>query len=316
MIRSSSFYILPAFCMLIFLLSPFFGASPTSIPPSSDQWEIIKELRLPRVLLAILVGGGLSMTGAVLQSYFKNELASPYTLGISSAAAFGAAISIFLRLPAPFLQICSVSGAMIALGFLLVYFRARHFENLSYLLLVGLAIGLIASSGIFLLQYIGGPERSFEMYRWLTGGLEIVGFRVLIFPAVIFIFSLYLIMRMTFALDVMQVGLQFAKGRGVDVQKTGTVIIIVSSLLIGVFVSICGPIGFVGLIMPHIARKMVGASHAILIPFSVILGAGFLVFSDMLSRIAFSPLEVPVGIITSLIGGPWFLYLLVRERKG
>jgi iron complex transport system permease protein len=308
---------LTSISLLVFsvvLLSPVFGASGMLIPSLPEEWEMLFTLRVPRVLLGLIVGSGLAMSGAVLQSFFRNDLASPYTLGIASTASFGAAIALFFRLPASMVEIAAISFSFVSLMGILGFYRYGRIQDASTLLLIGLAFGLISSSGIFFLQYFGGVERSFEIYRWLTGGLEIVGFQALVLPVLALFVTTAMIWRNIPSLDLLQVGPEFAKGRGVDVQRSTVLVIWTSALLVGIFVSTCGPIGFVGLIIPHVTRRYTGAGHRELLPVCMLLGGGFLVFMDTIARSLFSPIEIPVGIITSLIGGPCFLWLLLRKK--
>jgi iron complex transport system permease protein len=300
------------FCIL--LLSPVFGASGMLFPRLPEEWEMFFTLRVPRVLLGFIVGSGLAMSGAVLQSFFRNDLASPYTLGIASTASFGAAIALFFRFPASMVEVFAISFSLLSLMAILGFYRYGRIKDASTLLLIGLAFGLISSSGIFFLQYFGGVERSFEIYRWLTGGLEIVGYQALMLPVLALVVATTMIWRNISSLDILQVGPEFAKGRGVDVNRCTVLVIWTSALLVGIFVSTCGPIGFVGLIIPHVTRRYTGAGHQELLPVCMLLGGGFLVFMDTIARSLFSPIEIPVGIITSLIGGPCFLWLLLRRN--
>lgn len=307
--------------IVLLLISPLMGASGIAyFGDGLDEAKLLIELRMPRVLLGFIVGAGLSASGAALQSFFRNDLASPYTLGVASTASFGAAIAIFLRQSGFMVELSAIAFSFGALIFIISFYykdrsRFSSIGDLSTLLLIGLALGLISSSGIFFLQYVGGVERSFEIYRWLAGGLEVVGFDSLLAPFIVLVLMLYVLFKKAREFDLVQVGIEFAKGRGVEVERLALVLICSTAIMLGVFVALCGPIGFVGLIIPHVARRMVGARHLILIPYSALLGGSFLLLMDTIARTAFSPIEIPVGIITSLIGGPCFLYLLLRKNR-
>jgi iron complex transport system permease protein len=299
--------------ILSLIISPLFGASGFLIP-EGENLAIILQLRLPRVLLALIVGSGLSLLGVVLQSFFRNELASPYTLGIASTASFGSVLALFLGFSGIFIEFTGVIFSLISLLIMLILYRYGYSKELSRLLLIGLSLGFISSSGIFFMQYLGGVERSFEIYRCLAGGLEITSITpVILSSAVLILFSLIIFKNST-SFDLLQVSHEFAKGRGVNIKFITYLVITSTAIISGIFVSICGPIGFIGLIIPHIGRKFVGASHKKLIPYSMLLGAIFLILIDLIARTLFSPIEIPVGIISSLIGGPFFIFLILKKK--
>jgi iron complex transport system permease protein len=301
--------------LLVLVISPLFGASGFFIPGSEAQWNIVWSLRVPRVILGMIVGSGLAMSGTILQSFFRNDLASPYTLGVASTASLGAVLALFFQLPGIWTELFAILFSLAALSVMLVFYSSGRVRSLATLLLIGLAFGLISSSGIYFLQYLGGIERSFEIYRWLAGGLEVADYASVGIPGAVLLFCMYFIFRNTASLDLMQTSSEFARGRGVDVQRITFLVIWTTALVSGTFVAVCGPIGFIGLIIPHVARRLTGAVHGVLLPVSMVLGGSFLVVMDTLSRVAFAPVEIPVGIITSLVGGPCFLWLLLRKGE-
>ncbi len=312
--RTGTFIILFLFSAVVLLLAPLFGASGFFIPSSEEQWNIIWSLRVPRVFLGMIVGSGLALCGVILQSFFRNDLVSPYTLGVASTASFGAVIALFFRLPGIYPAVFAILFSFISLMIMLVLYQSGRVRAPATLLLVGLAFGFLSSSGIYFLQYLGGVERSFEIYRWLAGGLEITDLSSVVMPGVVLLVSMYFVFRHIPSFDLVQAGAEFAKGRGVDIDKVTILVIWTTAFVTGVFVAVCGPIGFIGLIIPHVGRQFAGSSHKQLLPLSMLLGGIFLVLMDTISRILFSPLEIPVGIITSLVGAPCFLWLLLYRK--
>lgn len=302
------------FSSIVLLFAPLFGASGIFFPETQEQWQIILSLRVPRVLLGFIVGSGLALCGAILQSFFRNELASPYTLGVASTASFGAVVALFFRLPGVWIELFAILFSLLSLFMMLRVYKTGRLTDLSTLLLVGLAFGLLSSSGIYFLQYLGGVERSFEIYRWLAGGLEITDFSSVLLPFIVLSVCGFFVYKNVSSLDLIQVGSEFAKGRGVDISKITTLVIWTTAMITGVFVAVCGPIGFIGLIIPHVSRRFVGGGHRELLPLSMLLGGVFLVLMDAVSRVLFSPLEIPVGILCSLLGGPCFLWMLLKRK--
>jgi iron complex transport system permease protein len=315
------------FAALALAWAPFWGGS--HIPPSA-LWgdadpasvNILRELRIPRVLMAFLAGAALSAAGMVFQSLFRNPLATPFTLGVSSGAALGASMSIqfgwtFVLFGISSVPFSSFVGAFLSMG--LVYamaVRSRRRFSSSTLLLAGAAVCFSFSCLILFLQYVGDFTRPFQTLRWTMGGLErIVQFRdvLSVFP---FIASGCLIVwYLLHELNLLSTGEEFAFSRGVNVRQTKILLLIGVSLMIGAVVAVCGPIGFVGLISPHISRSIVGADHRRLYPAALLFGGGFLVICDTAARTLPTPDELPVGIITALLGGPFYLWLLLARKQ-
>ncbi len=275
--------------------------------------QVLLELRIPRALLGFIVGSGLAMSGVVLQTFFRNDLCSPYTLGISSFASLGAVIAIFLNLSAPWVQVAASVGALAALGILLLMSFGRFLRDTSTILLVGIALSLGSSSLITLFQHLGGPDKLFEMTKWLEGGIEILGFSSLVLPIVALTLIIVVYFSSERELNLIQVSFEYARGRGVNIERTAFFLIVPTSIFIGIVTSICGPIGFVGLIVPHIARTFTGANHRALLYVSFLIGGGFLVLMDLISRLIIAPAELPVGILCGVVGTPFFLGVLVRK---
>jgi len=286
------------------------------------QIDLLWNLRIPRVLMAYLAGTALATSGMVFQAMFRNPLATPFTLGVSSGAALGAAIAILGSWSFTFLGLSSVSllafaGAVTSIG--LVYLltaRSRQGSSTATMLLAGAAISFFFSSMILFLQYMTDFTRSFRMLRWTMGGLgDIVKFRDVlgVFP---FVASGCLIVwYLLLELNLLATGEEFAFSRGVNVTQTKLLLFLSVSLMVGAVVAVCGPIGFVGLMAPHICRLMVGPEHRRLYPATLLFGGAFLVICDTAARTVMAPTELPVGIITALLGGPFFLWLLLARRQ-
>ena len=276
-------------------------------------------LRFHRTVLALVAGGGLALAGLVFQAMFRNPLATPYTLGVASGAAFGATLCLQtmmrLGLPALIGTIPTVSfgaflGAFLAMGAVLTLSRRRNTSS-EQMLLAGVAVNLFFSSVIVLLQYLSAPHDAFQILRWMMGGVQDATKAsdwVRLTPVVLlFMFFLTLQSR---TMNVFVTGNDRAKSLGVHVEHFRMILFIVTSLVVGAIVSITGPIGFVGLLVPHVVRRLAGPDHLHLIISTGFLGAVFLAVCDTAGRLLAHPAEFPVGIITSLLGVPFFLWLL------
>ncbi len=278
-------------------------------------------LRLPRVVMAGLVGSSLALVGAALQALFRNPLADPFTLGVSGGASLGASVAIAFGLGlnlvgVPLIFIAAFVGA--AMSVLLVY-RLAHSGGSAMLpgalLLAGIVLNLCASAGVLVIQYLASYWRALQILRWLIGSLDVVGFD-LIWKMLIFqIPGWVLLVACARELYLLATGEESAASLGVNVRRTERMVFLASSLIVGVTVSVGGAIGFVGLIVPHAARLIVGQDVRVLLPASFLLGAAFLILADTVARVAISPGELPVGAITALLGGPVFLLLLRRQQR-
>ncbi len=308
-----------------FIIPPFLGGQEVHVYRALKDFHsldarIIFTIRLPRILFAFMVGAGLALVGAVFQALLRNDLATPYTLGVSSGGALGAVLAIKTGLEIHFLGFSSVvlfsiAGSMISL--LIIYSVARGPYGMSEftLILAGVTISLTASAFILFIHYLADFTETYRMVRWLMGGLSISGWQVplLLLLAIIPVAGYFIFRIQAFNLLVM--GRDLARSKGLDVKKLQTYSFFLSSILIGVIVSLAGPIGFVGLIVPHILRLIFGPDHRWLFPLSIIFGGAFLIWCDTLARLLIYPAEIPVGIITALSGGPFFIYLLLRYKQ-
>ena len=284
---------------------------------SDTERTIILSLRLPRAILAGLVGAGLSVSGATFQALLRNPLADPYILGVSSGAAVGAIIAILLGLGTfSFgLPLASFLGALLTI--LVVFYFGRQDGKIHphTLLLAGVITGSFLSALIMFFISVSRREELHTILFWLMGDFSFSNPRaiLIIFPYILLgVVLLYLRSR---HLNLMLSGEENAIQLGVDVEKLKLISYLSASLITAASVSACGLIGFVGLIIPHSVRLIFGPDHRLLIPLAALLGASFLIASDTLARTLLAPVELPVGVITAAFGGPFFIYLL-RTRKG
>lgn len=314
----------------IFFLSIFLGISIGCVDiPLNTVWEIIFnhysenrvylviiwEIRIPRVLIAAFVGAALAVSGCLIQSILRNPLASPYVLGLSSGAAFGAALlvalDLWLIIPIP---LSAFVFSIIA--FLITYRIALEDGRLpiSSLILAGMAVAAFFSAMTSFMMYLAGEKLEVIVF-WLMGGLYGLSWDelkvVMIGITPLLILSLFLGKD----LNAMMLGDDVAKSLGVEVDKIRKLTIVIVSLMVAICVAYTGPIGFVGLMVPHMVRFLIGSDNRFLIPASIFFGGSFLVLTDLLARTLMRPAEIPIGIITSLFGVPFFIYLLKR-RKG
>jgi len=297
----------------------FFGRTYVDGPFGPvDAHNIVFNLRLPRVLCAAFIGAALAIAGASLQGLFRNPMASPSVIGISNGAAFGACLAMVLgfSLASGTLAIPSMAFIFSFITLFLVYFMARTKLGvpITMLLLSGIAIGAFFSGLVSLLQYVSPEQQLGGVVFWLMGSIAQCGwtqFQIIILP--ILIGSIILIF-FSKDLNLLSLGDDQAKSLGVNVERTRIIMLCATSLVVAGAVSVSGVIGFVGLIVPHIFRMLLGPDHRLLLPSSLIGGAIFLVIIDTISR-TIIPGELPVGIITALLGAPFFLYILRTRKK-
>jgi iron complex transport system permease protein len=303
---------------------PFIGLEsvPISVvfePGGDDVATVIFwRIRVPRLLSAWLAGAALATGGAAFQALFRNPLATPFTLGVASGAAFGVALVTRLGLSVAVLGIASdsigaIAGALLAVAVVWFLSHLRPASSPMVLLLAGVAMSFFFSSLILFLQYTASLGDSYRIVRWLMGGLAGVGGRDLWHMVPFVVAGIAAIIWRARELDLLTTGADLAASRGVDVVRTRKIVFLAASVMVGGVVAICGPIGFVGMMSPHICRLMVGAGHRHLLPSSVIFGGAFLAICDTIARVVMAPAELPVGVITAFLGGPFFLWLLLRR---
>jgi cobalamin transport system permease protein len=291
-------------------------ARPRSIPDSSSV--ILFQLRLPRVLLAALVGAALASAGAVFQALFRNPMADPAIIGVSSGAALGA-IGVILAGGGAALGGLGVPAAAFlgALGTAFLVYRLARIGpavQVPTLLLAGIAVAAVIAAAISLVMTFSGEEIR-AIYFWLLGGLGARGWQSLGVATPFVVAGVIVAAASAPDLNLTALGEERAAQLGLDVERFKRLMLATGALLTAAAVSVAGLIGFVGLMTPHMLRLVIGSDHRRLIPASIVGGAAFMVLADLAARTAVSPEEIPVGAVTALIGGPFFLYLLRRERK-
>ncbi len=286
----------------------------------TTQSIILWQVRVPRVLLAFMVGGSLAAVGAALQALLRNPLADPYVIGISSGAALGAAVAILFGVGLSVfglsvLPFCAFLGALISL--FIVYRIAVAYRSFSVhtLLLGGVVLNAIFSALILFLTSLADPYKASGMYAWLMGSLTGPDFQTVSVLAVYLILGVGVLVSQARSLNLLTLGEEAACSLGVEVERVKRVIFAASALLTGSVVAFSGLIGFVGLIVPHAVRLAFGADHRLLLIASGLVGGTFLMVADTVARTLLSPTEIPVGVVTALVGGPIFLYLLVQQRR-
>ena len=274
---------------------------------------LIYNIRIPRIAVALLVGAWLSVGGAVFQSLFKNPLADPYMLGVSSGAALGASIAVSLELAYGFVMLCAAGGAFVSI--FMVYLLSSKIEfGSAGLILSGIALAFIFSSGVMLVNVFANTQNVHKAMMWLMGDLSLSRFEIIL-PCLVAGFGIMIFIWLKAAmLDVIALGDEFSAGLGV-VNRDKRIMFIFASILVAMSVAIAGVIAFVGLIVPHICRQIFGVRHVRLIPYSALCGSVFLIFADTIGRSAMPPYEIPCGIITSFAGGIFFLVLLLGLRR-
>jgi len=277
-------------------------------------------LRLPRVLMGLVIGSSLAITGAALQALFRNPLADPYTLGVSGGGALGASIAIALGWSAriagiPLVFATSFAGAMLAVLSVRAIARTGAVVVPGALLLSGVVVNLISAASVLTIQYLTDPASALRILRWLIGSLDVIGldpiWRMLLVLAPAWI-ALLLLSRQ---LHLLAIDEDTAATLGVNIRRCEKIVHTLCALIVGVTVSAGGAIGFVGLIVPHAVRLLFGEDLRIVLPGSLLLGAAFLIMADTLARAALPSTELPVGAITGLLGGPMFLWLLRRRQQ-
>jgi iron complex transport system permease protein len=285
---------------------------------------IIYEIRLPRIIMSIITGMSLACAGVIMQALLRNPLASPFTLGVSSGAAFGAALAIVLGTSILGFQAIKSAHWMIAgnafiFGCLAVFFvygisRLKN-SSTTVLLLAGVAIGYLFSAGVSALKYLSNNEALKDLVIWLMGGFWGANWSVIQFLFPMFVIVFLLLLRFGWDLNALVSGEEVAKTLGVKVKQVKLLCLLLATLIASATIAFTGIIGFIGLVAPHISRMIIGVDNRYLIPCSCLMGGILLLVSDTVARTILSPIEIPVGIITSIIGAPFFIYLLLKKRK-
>ncbi len=338
--RFSIYISLSVFVVVALLVvSPGFGSSPIGIveawrswsQPERDVHYIAFQLRMPQTILALMAGASLALCGAVFQTLFRNVLATPYTLGIASGGALGALIAIKCGLTFVFLGFggdvwCAFAGAGLVVGLVLGATRRRGAVSGNTLILGGVTIGLFCSAMMMFVTYLSDVKETFFIVRWMMGGIDTIGWSELVRMlgplSVAFIVLLY----SSRALNQFELGDEIAQSRGVHTGRLRWVCIVFASLATASVVALCGPIGFVGLIVPHGVRLVVGRDHRLLLPCAALWGGAFLIVCDWLRKLLpvwfasligreVSAFPLPIGVMTAVIGAPVFVFMLWRKRS-
>jgi iron complex transport system permease protein len=325
--------VLFAVTVIVLLVSPWFGVQPISPfdvfgefggfgsaePSNSTEAMIFWQLRAPRVLMAWCAGATFGLCGMVFQALFRNPLAEPSLLGVSSGAAFGAAAAIRLGIGAGMfggiaIPTSAFAGALLSIAIITAFSRMVQNTKDATLLLAGVAISSLFSSLIMVFQYTGGAVETYRLLSWTMGGISVAGMsdglRALPSLAITMILSLFFATE----LDLVTFGDEIALTRGVELERTKRILFAGMSLSVAIVVANCGPIAFLGLIAPHMARAVAGPRHRALAPCTAAVGGTALVICDTAARTVWAPADLPVGIIISFLGAPFFLWLLFGRR--
>jgi iron complex transport system permease protein len=275
---------------------------------------ILFRIRIPRVLLGGLVGGTLAVGGVVFQALLRNPLAEPFILGVSGGAAFGAIIGILLGWALfPGVSVVAFVGGLCTIGLVMAIAKGRYRIETNTLLLSGVIVNAFFSAAIMFLISVTRDHRIHNIFHWLMGDLGLSTFKEILFLGPFLFGGFVVIFAVSRSLNLMAIGEETAFYLGVQVESVKKSLLILTSVMVSAAVCVSGIIGFVGLIIPHILRLVLGSDHRLLLPASLLFGAGFLVFCDMLARVVISQGELPVGVITAICGGPFFIYLLRRK---
>ena len=319
-----------ALTLIVCVTAPLVGTTPIHLSAVFDRTipfadnvdaQVFFVARLPRVLAAILVGSSLAVAGVVFQAFLRNPLASPDTLGLSTGATLGAVIVITFHVDRTLFGVSAVPvasflGAAIALGIVYAMSIARrHGTSSTVLLLAGVALSAFFGALNRLIQVIGDFTDTFRSIRWMMGSLDVGSYTDVVVSLVPIAAALIAVATLPRVLDLVSLGAAAAESRGVDVRRAERVALVSASVLTGSAVSLGGPIPFIGIIVPHIVRLIVGADHRVVLPAAALFGGTFLVLCDLLARTAFGAAGMPVGAVTALLGGPFFLWLLFRRFR-
>ena len=300
--------------VIIFKIFPFLNDNSLTL---FERVAVI-DIRLPRIIMAIVCGIGFAATGTAMQGVLRNPLVSSMTLGLTQAAGFGAALAIVLDLGLIggryLITANSFLLCLVCLGFIYGIVRLRG-ASPETVILAGIAIGFLFSAMLSFMEYIASEEQIKELVFWLMGGIYIASWPILAFITPVISISTVVLWRHSWNLNIMSAGEEVARSLGINTEQVTRMCMVLSALITATIISFTGIIGFICLVAPHIARMTIGADHRFLFPASCAVGALLLLGADTISRTLIFPAEIPVGITTSLIGIPFFLYLIIRRRR-
>ncbi len=304
--------------IFILIIAPFTGQIPIALiklfDTTSMDHQIFFDLRLPRMFLAFFVGGVLALGGLIFQTVFRNPMSTPFTLGVASGATLFTAIAIVLGFGGTS-ALFSFFGAMLTVIVLFaVASRFKTYDS-SSLLLVGIALSFFYAAALMVMFYISDLQENYEIMRFTMGSLDIVGFENIYLLAATSLFLLALIRYYRYETQLLLTSYEFAYLKGINVKKVNYILLFSVSLAVGVAVSLTGPIGFVGLIIPHILKTIYAESADKLILPIFFYGGVFLVLCDLVSRNLGTVTDIPIGVVTSFLGAPFFIYLLIKRKK-
>jgi len=295
-----------------------------SNPLSQNWWNtkavILLKVRLPRILLACMVGGALAVSGVVLQALLRNPLADPYVLGVSSGSALGAIIAILLGLninigALPSIPLFGFAGGLLTILFVYHISKIHRKISTQTMLLVGVITGAILAAIIMFITSIADPNKVHGIIFWLMGNLSSQEYPMLLIVSFYVLIGILILLYHARDLNLLVLGEESAIQLGLEVEHTKKIAFIGASLITGAAVSVSGLIGFVGILIPHLMRMIIGSDHRLLLPVAGLSGSIYLMLADTLARTLLAPTEIPVGVITAICGGPFFIYLLRKKRK-
>ena len=320
------YILMPASVLVVFLFSLVIGSNGISFVDAvkalfggadSNVTIIIKQIRFPRIIMACVSGAGLAVSGCVFQAVLRNPLADPLTLGISSGAAFGAAVAFVSGLATVtsfFIPFCTFAGMMISVLVVYLLSMQKRFDS-NAMILSGVVVSYVFSSAVMLMFALSPANNVQVAFVWLMGNFSTFDERLLPFVTAIVLTGIIILSLAGNIINAVSLDREKSKTFGMDIEKIIKFLFLTASFVTAATVSTCGVIGFVGLMIPHTMRKIIGTNNVILIPASAFAGAVLLPLCDTLSRILFSPILIPVGIITSIIGGFFFICLLLKPKR-
>ena len=318
------FILLLIILVITFIIAMISGISDISViemlkslfsNSDGNTYTIINQIRFPRVVLAIVAGAGLACSGCVFQGVLRNPLADPFTLGISGGAAFGASIGFafgITKLSWIFLPLLGFLGAILSVFLVYILNMKKEFDSNS-MILSGVVASYIFSSAVMLVFSISSSDQLYSAFMWLMGNLAFFDERLLPMVIILVLLGVIILCCLGNVINIISLGNEKSNSLGINTSRTVKYIFLLSSLITACIVSCCGVIGFVGLMIPHITRKFVGNNNKILMPFSAVVGSIFLLICDTVSRTVVAPVEIPIGVITSIIGGLFFVFLLLKK---
>ena len=322
--NSLKFILLLIILVITFIVAMISGISDISVidmlkslfsAGDGNTYTIINQIRFPRVVLAIVAGAGLACSGCVFQGVLRNPLADPFTLGISGGAAFGASIGFafgITKLSWIFLPLLGFGGAILSVCLVYILNMKKEFDSNS-MILSGVVASYIFSSAVMLVFSISSSDQLYSAFMWLMGNLAFFDERLLPMVIILVMLGVIVLCCLGNVINIISLGNEKSNSLGINTSRAVKYIFLLSSLITACIVSCCGVIGFVGLMIPHITRKFVGNNNKILMPFSAVVGSIFLLICDTVSRTVVAPVEIPIGVITSIIGGLFFVFLLLKK---